>query len=362
MKIIFHFGPPKSGTSALQKWLSANNGWLADKGVYYPDHSVDINGVSSGNLRKVFVEQDKELKLSQAMLSNEIEKAEKSQCHTIVFSSEFFFRNITEIAKEVPEAVFIGYVRFGLEVLQSSYNQAVKRHGKTTPFVPGRHVQSTLSTLSRKIDVVGEQHFILRPYSKALFVNNSLIADFLEAIGIDSNKIDTSVGRVNSSYCLKSIEVKRWFNQLQSESLQVPLDLALQGYGDTEAFSLFSQQAFERSKQTYLTQLKRFIAKHNVLKGQAFIAECEASQNKPYQEQFLSDADFEEVLRTLIAQKRLSVYTLYAAYLTAVEKRLELEQPQRVDILAATVPGWVKLIAGFKSRLMAWRTQENGSR
>lgn len=357
MKIIFHFGPPKTGTSALQKWLSSNRIWLQQEGIYYPDHSVDINGVSSGNLRKIFDGQRAELRFSEALFEKEKLKAEQRGCSTILFSSEFFFRNIKELAQHIPEALFVGYVRFGLEILQSSYNQAVKRHGKTTPFVPGRHVQSTLSTLSKIIDEVGEDRFILRPYSKKLFVGGNLIADFLDALQVSSDGIDTTVGRVNPSYCLESIEVKRWFNQLESDNLQAPLDLALQDYGNQEPFSLFNDETFERSKQTYLSQVKRFAAKHRVRSCEEFLSECEALQNKPYREQVLTEQGFATVLETLISDKKLSPYTLYTAYQLAVQKSATLHHPERIAVLASVVPTWVKLITDIKRRLFSKRQQ-----
>lgn len=351
MNIIFHFGPPKTGTSAIQKWLSSNTSWLEKQHVYYPQHNLDPNGVSSGNLRNVFSGDKGNFQFSKALFDKEVERAKEKNCQSLLFSSEFFFRNIDVIAEQVPEALFVGYIRFGLETLQSSYNQAVKRHGRTSVFAPGNHIQSTLTALSRKIDLVGDERFILKPYSSALFANNNLVADFLQTLNILTPDIDTKVGRVNSSYSSEAIEVKRWFNQLESDSLQTRLDLALQGYGNQQPFSLLSDEVFEKLKQRYLLQLDRFLSKHHVEDGKAFYHECERLANHPYMQQTLSTKEFDRVISDLIKDKKLTYASMYMAYSQAKLKKSELENPERVEVLKKVIPTWVKLMAGLKAKL-----------
>ena len=54
LKVVIHVGPPKTGTSALQNWLLQNRLWLQQNGIYYPEHGVDVNGVSSGNVDSLY--------------------------------------------------------------------------------------------------------------------------------------------------------------------------------------------------------------------------------------------------------------------------------------------------------------------
>lgn len=54
MNFKIHVGPPKTGTSAIQKWCLDNKTLLLGYGIYYPEHDVDPNGVSSGNLLSLF--------------------------------------------------------------------------------------------------------------------------------------------------------------------------------------------------------------------------------------------------------------------------------------------------------------------
>ena len=69
-EIYIHVGPPKTGTSAVQKWLSSNQSFLKKQGVFYPSHSVDANGVSSGNVKSVYdIDENKQLCLNKSSLN-----------------------------------------------------------------------------------------------------------------------------------------------------------------------------------------------------------------------------------------------------------------------------------------------------
>ena len=54
MNVILHVGPGKTGSSAIQKWLNEHSDTLLSEGVFYPEHSLDENGVSSGNALSIF--------------------------------------------------------------------------------------------------------------------------------------------------------------------------------------------------------------------------------------------------------------------------------------------------------------------
>lgn len=352
MKVVFHFGPPKSGTSAIQKWLLSNRDWLLSQHIYYPDHVLDVNGVSSGNLRAAFDFVNEDFYFSKELFDEQVNNALIAGCHTIVFSSEFFFRRLEEISLNVPNALFIGYIRFGLEVLQSSYNQSVKRHGKVEKFEPLAQVQSTLRTLSLTVKQLGEGKFELRPYCKKLFKNNSIVADFLDFLNLEFNSVDFDVGRVNPSYSLESIEVKRWFNQLEVGALETQLDLALQNYGDPRPYSLMSDQLFDECKIIYIRQLKDFLRSHDVLKSSEFYKECSWLKNNPYKEQELSLSEFESVLRDLLERKEISRHAVHAAYMEGMKQRLHLEYPERLEILHRIAPPWRVLFERIAKFLM----------
>lgn len=54
MQFIFHIGPPKTGTSAIQYWCETHRDELLKHNIYYPAHDVDANGISPGNLQSIY--------------------------------------------------------------------------------------------------------------------------------------------------------------------------------------------------------------------------------------------------------------------------------------------------------------------
>ncbi|MFT7261331.1 MAG: hypothetical protein ACI9MS_003205, partial [Glaciecola sp.] len=128
-EIYIHVGPPKTGTSAVQKWLSSNQAILQKQGVLYPSHSVDANGVSSGNVNCIYdIDDKKQIQLNKDRLDILIRDFQASQFSILLLSSEFFFRQMEELKRLIPDAKFIAYIRNPIETKESGYNQSVKRH------------------------------------------------------------------------------------------------------------------------------------------------------------------------------------------------------------------------------------------
>ena len=79
-------GPPKKRAPLqCKKWLSSNQSFLKKQGVFYPSHSVDANGVSSGNVKSVYdIDENKQLCLNKVRLTNLIDTFHKSEYFNIV--------------------------------------------------------------------------------------------------------------------------------------------------------------------------------------------------------------------------------------------------------------------------------------
>ena len=133
-RIVVHTGPGKTGSSALQLWLSENTEKLREQGVYYPTHKTDANGVSSGNRHKVLEQTESgRLTPSPRLIEKLLGDFERSGTQTLLLSSEFFFPAIAELDCLLPGAEFLAYLRDPLESFESDYNQRVKRHGMQSP-------------------------------------------------------------------------------------------------------------------------------------------------------------------------------------------------------------------------------------
>ncbi|GAB5380422.1 MAG: hypothetical protein Alis3KO_25620 [Aliiglaciecola sp.] len=292
-KIYFHVGPPKTGTSAIQKWLLENSNFLRKNLIYYPDHGIDDNGVSSGNVLSIYdIDESKQLTLSKPKLNSVIEEFEKSECNTLLLSSEFFFRKMSELKSHVPQACFIAYVRNPLEIKESSYNQSVKRHFQTEVINPKLAKKLPyMSCLTEFAKNFGTDSLNIRLYGNKYFIKRNIVSDLLSVLGID---VEAKLPIVNSSYQFEALEFKRWINQFELREFQVVIDRSLQAFSSgRKDYSLiptdihaksskqFAELLEEHAKQlespqlvTLANDIKKTKPKHHIdqkLNGQQFL-------------------------------------------------------------------------------------------
>ena len=260
MKTIIHIGPPKTGTSAIQKWLKDHADCLMSNGVYYPEHQQDSNGISSGNFLSVFSAHNGDYVYSPQKLQDTIAKAQAANCHTLLLSSEFFFSRLPTLLKAIPDAQCIAYVRNPAQLHESHYNQSVKRHGNTA--VIKRAESLPMHTLKR-LGEYGQQlgkKLTLRAYHDDLFVNKSIICDFLSVV-FNNNDIDFDVKapeRVNPGYCLEALEIKRCFNYYELGQYAGRLDRVLQAYDKgIKQFTFVGKHQFNDYKRQSIRWIER---------------------------------------------------------------------------------------------------------
>lgn len=280
MQIYIHIGPPKTGTSAIQNWCSRHQKVLLENAVYYPSHTLDENGISSGNLLSLFSkDSNNNLVYKEEKLLKETQRAKELGAKVIIFSSEFFFKQTEFLANAIPDAKFIAYIRFGLEQFESSYNQGVKRHGKTGELsIPNHPRSQTLLKLQKICERCGNNsRMILRGYGEPVFSGGNIITDFLSSFEeVDLGHIEVKKElRINSSYSHEGLQLKRWFNQFDLGSLQRSLDTFLQMQGqEAESYSLMDAEKFDSAKASYLNQLSAFCKSYPVHNSEKLLNQC----------------------------------------------------------------------------------------
>ncbi|MEZ8144313.1 hypothetical protein [Enterovibrio sp. FF113] len=232
-KVVIHFGPGKTGSSALQAWCNSNTETLAQHGIYYPAHAVDANGVSSGNVDAIANRDAKGNRtLDEKKLNTLLAEFERSDAQTLLLSSEFFFPMLRNIYEQLPDAVYVGYIRDPLELHESDYNQRVKLHSYFLPFHAPVASFPVVDALARVMDDCKGIDLRLRPYGKGLFIGGSIIADLLSELlsGKEQLELETaqSTKLVNSSYDYATREFKRLLNYFPIEHLELNIHRLLQ--------------------------------------------------------------------------------------------------------------------------------------
>ncbi len=229
-RVVVHVGPPKTGSSAIQHYLVKHRDNLEKLGIWYPAHALDVNNISSGNARVVCAEDEQgRLILDESRFLNLLKKFRNdSKFHTLLLSSESFFRIEESMLRLLPSIEFIAFARNPIEFVMSIYNQAVKRHAQTTPYVPTKRLNARQwESLKYTSETVPEAQFHLFAYKSALS-DYSIITDVLRVLNVDEELPPPVNEKINSSYSFAAIELKRWLNQFDLTGIQLKLDQFLQ--------------------------------------------------------------------------------------------------------------------------------------
>tara|TARA_Y100001956_G_scaffold78101_1_gene89368 strand:- start:703 stop:2529 length:1827 start_codon:yes stop_codon:yes gene_type:complete len=343
MDIKIHIGPPKTGTSAIQKWCLQNKEKLLQSGVYYPVHDLDPNGVSSGNLLSLYERnQSDELKYSCEKLKLLLADAKEKGARTILLSSEFFFKKVPEIAIKIPNAIFVAYIRFDLGKVESNYNQSVKRHGEGELFKPPANPHSQgLKFLERYIRAYGEERFLMRAYGNSCFRKGNIIDDFLFCLNVNSEEFGDIAGSsvVNSGYSLEGLEFKRWFNKFEEAELQHVLDRFLQQQSSTGTvnFSFLSTDDFDALKKIFLKELERFCYRFKVHNSSQLINESKEMRQRKPRIQHLGLSEFVNLSHDLIDYDANSLKGLHKFVERLENLKIDATDKMRLDALKKVI-------------------------
>lgn len=244
-KIKIHVGPPKTGTSAIQAWLNKNSQELVSEGVYYPKHSSDRNGVSSGNFERLIsvdhINADADSRsryyFDDEKVKSLLKDFSETSCDTLLLSSEHFYYYLIWLFSRFSGAEFIFYVRHPLAIVESSFHQEVKRHNRTNVFsIPKSIGFNSLNFIARLGEEFGV-NITYRYFDHTQFINGSLLSDFSSTIGLN---LDTpnNVERLNTQYSPGAITLMLKCNAFATEKTRKDLDMFLQR--DSELVPAFS--------------------------------------------------------------------------------------------------------------------------
>ena len=246
-KIVIHIGAPKTGSSTIQNICILNRSLLQSFGYYYPEHDIDINGVSGGHgqLSELLFKND--LIKAKKWFDQQYKKADKNNLKLLI-SAEGLYQNCKglEFVLDGRKALIIGYLRNPVEAIVSNHNQGVKRDfytndliaecqrilsGDVPRFYSGRIFEDWL-------EAFGKNLLSIKPLYKKSLTNESLEYDFLDQLGlrsVDINEFEVPTKRVNDSYKPSALNLKRVLNLfLDKDGVveNVIIDALLQQYSD----------------------------------------------------------------------------------------------------------------------------------
>lgn len=245
--VVLHIGAPKCGSSAIQRFCVSNRDELLALGYYYPEHSLDINGVSGGHTQ-----------LAGALLNGKTQQAsitfhrwlQEARAHkaTLLLSAEALYGQheaMSELCQELRVKV-VAFLRHPIEYLLANHNQGIKRHfatqrlGGLLPEFLGRPTGHLVGLpLLSWADTFEANNCCFMPYKSPATGGLPVEAHFLRSLDLSENCVIELSGQVqsmtNRSYVKSALELKRLLNIVlkeMPEQVAHQVDWSLQGYSD----------------------------------------------------------------------------------------------------------------------------------
>ena len=222
-KIIYiHIGTPKTGTSAIQRFLFENKTLLAQKDIFYPT-------VGRYNLTDEFIINGS-LLFDKKQCEETLNIFSKNQFSTMILSEELLFlylrsencfANADNVLWELLsnyEVKIIVYLRRSAEYLTSQWQQDVKQTSKQTfeEYLETTNYAESLEAIDDLSLRVGLDNMIVKTYEPTRWLNNDLIDDFLNIMDIEKSneflllKSRQNVG-LSRDYCERILFVNQHF-------------------------------------------------------------------------------------------------------------------------------------------------------
>ncbi len=228
-KCWLHIGAPKTGSTAIQHFLAANEEALAKFGYVYPlaarrsDGHHDLAFLSGGGYPDWATPQPESLDALVSRLQAEIADGPSS----LILSSENFnllcepqaaLRLMARLGFSRDESVIVVYVRRQDDAHASWYNQAVKAQAYTGSVAEKIANSWDIWDYAGKLDawaeVFGHDNLRVRPYQPEDLPGNDVRLDLLTILGLPEEAFDFPVERINTHINRDILEFQRQLNRL----------------------------------------------------------------------------------------------------------------------------------------------------
>lgn len=311
-QLFIHLGPPKTGTSALQSWFNKSEKALHDKGIDYPPHKADRNGVSSGNFRYLISNtKDEKLYFDQDKAERNIRSFNYSGYSSLLLSSEHFFYYLPWLFTRFPRATYIFYIRHPIHEIESNYHQEVKRHRHKAlfklPSSVGFNKLVIVSNMARSFGV----SIMFRYFDETTFEGGSLYKDFNSCIPnfISPPKQEK---KLNTQFSVGALELMRRANHFAEDSTLSKLDLILQNFSeDKPSFSFISPKEVEALQRFSMDSAEKIAELDKQVDTNKIRLLVENFSQSPFYNRDKIQDELIDVVRFLKAKEPLLAHKLY---------------------------------------------------
>lgn len=233
-KCLLHIGAPKTGSTALEKFLTANSAILKQHDWKYP--SATLRGYGHHDLAFLVTAGYPDWALPQSKSYSQLHgemAAEIANDDRIVLSSENFYLQADpgDVARMLEGWGFpaasveiVVYVRRQDEAQISWYNQKVKAQGYAASWADSVEECEALWDYAAKLDgwaeTFGETNVRVRPYQAGDLQCGDICRDFLALLDIPANQFEFAAEEVNTRINRDILEFQRMVNGLPLSPLE----------------------------------------------------------------------------------------------------------------------------------------------
>lgn len=265
-KLLVHIGMPKTGTTALQNFLSINNDILEKYGWSYPSLNEERTTAlghweqkTTGNGYQMYdawvvnnfkPEWDKWMKIVLKLLEE----------RNVIISAENIYEcgtnKFIEALKEEYENIKVAiYLRRQDRAIESRYNEHVKAGDKFDTFqefVDSDDTYKHSLEYKLKLDeigqIVGKENVIVRVYEKQQLTGNNTITDFLSVLEIPTSNDDWKKSKQTNVFLGGNyLEIKRIINSVRSVDSVLESKNGIWSWSDWNVLTNFQETCLKLS-------------------------------------------------------------------------------------------------------------------
>lgn len=361
MKVVLHIGFHKTGTTALQSFLTENRDTLAGYGLNYPDFSKydnDVNEKAHFFLANAIADQSHNIQHLQAFLEQE-----SRGCQTLFISAESLIRHSLDIEKLTPRDRKLQYLKRLASVLPQADTEVVVSLRNPFKLIDSYHQENVKKTFYSgsfaqyvgnffkeydpisTLDVWQEvfPRISVRQYEADCNHEYGIVGAFMEVYAPEF-KPEKPAQRLNTSLSTLSVEVLRRLNPYLKEAGGKARVLGV--------LQEYSQASFDEGRSTYWTDELLEVLQDKIQSDFAHIAEkysIELNTSAPEEQNsgYFNQVAVVELLARLSKQVNYSLLRTLAAPLVPKATLRNFQMPVS-EALSLSKPKTSRLGAEYK--------------